>query len=955
MSRNKALIAFVLLMISLAFVNSAMAERGQVELGDGEGIRRDYHGETGKLSFIGADPDSPIEIPGAMVQGLSPTSRSNEILAVYGREFGLSNPSQDLQLSSVQSQDNGRSSTRYQQVHQGIPILAGEIIVNQDSRGRLLSMSGEISPDLSISVEPALTSREAADLALGAISKQYGLDPSDLSANNPERWIFDERLLRPSARPVELVWRSEVSGVDRMDIRELVLINAQTGGVSLHFNQVDTLASFQGSTVIQTRSSSATHTTTPTPSSTPAPSQTSSPSAIVARAALPGPVRPFAETQEWAALAEKIQQAGEVRVIVQLNVPFIPEGHLKTAADALLQRQQIKQAQLQLPSQLGASNAQAHRTFRTLPLAVLTVDFEGLQALSRSELVLRVQEDVLSPPTLAESVPLIGADDAWVAGYSGSGQVVAILDTGVDSAHEFLSGKVAAEACFSTNNVPSGSTTLCPNGLETQIGTGAGAYCSLAISGCDHGTHVSGIAAGKGVSFSGVARDANLIAVQVFSRIDDVGFCGASNPCAGSWTSDQIAALEWVYDQSSSYTIASVNMSLGGGQYFSNCDGDSRKLAIDNLVSVNIATVISSGNSGYTIAMGAPACISTAISVGSTTNSDVVSSFSNIASFISLVAPGSSVNSSVPGDLYSSWNGTSMAAPHVSGAWAVLKSKDPDATVDELLAALASTGISINDTRTGGSVTGMARIQVDAAIAALPEPTATPSPTPIATATPALSIQTYSVNNGTTLPGSFLCDQSQPNCTDGSDTHADAAHAYAMDSYDFYLSRHGRYSLDGAGMTITSSVHYSSGYANAFWDGSQMVYGDAYGFPLADDVVGHELTHGVTDHTSNLFYYYQSGAISESFSDLWGEFIDQTNGAGDDSAGVKWLIGEDISGLGAIRDMEDPPAYGDPDKMTSPNYYAGGRRQWWRARQQWREQQGCLPHHRWRIIQRLRD
>ena len=102
-----------------------------------------------------------------------------------------------------------------------------------------------------------------------------------------------------------------------------------------------------------------------------------------------------------------------------------------------------------------------------------------------------------------------------------------------------------------------------------------------------------------------------------------------------------------------------------------------------------------------------------------------------------------------------------------------------------------------------------------------------------------------------------------------------------------------------------------------------MVYGDGYGFALADDVVGHELTHGVTQFTSNLFYYYQAGAINESFSDLWGEFVDQTNGAGDDSAGVKWLMGEDISGLGAIRDMENPPTYGDPDKMSSPNYYSG--------------------------------
>jgi hypothetical protein len=72
-----------------------------------------------------------------------------------------------------------------------------------------------------------------------------------------------------------------------------------------------------------------------------------------------------------------------------------------------------------------------------------------------------------------------------------------------------------------------------------------------------------------------------------------------------------------------------------------------------------------------------------------------------------------------------------------------------------------------------------------------------------------------------------------------------------------------------------------------------------------------------------LFYYYQSGAINESFSDLWGEFVDQTNGAGNDSPGVKWLMGEDVSGLGAIRDMANPPAYSDPDKITSPYYFTG--------------------------------
>src|SRR3990172_8641247 len=112
-----------------------------------------------------------------------------------------------------------------------------------------------------------------------------------------------------------------------------------------------------------------------------------------------------------------------------------------------------------------------------------------------------------------------------------------------------------------------------------------------------------------------------------------------------------------------------------------------------------------------------------------------------------------------------------------------------------------------------------------------------------------------------------------------------------------------------------------------------MVYGDGslktepqstwIGFPVADDGVGHELTHGVTQFESNLFYYYQSGAINEAFSDLWGEFIDLENGTGNDDASVRWLMGEDVTGWGAIRDMENPPAFGDPDRILSANYYEG--------------------------------
>jgi Zn-dependent metalloprotease len=153
----------------------------------------------------------------------------------------------------------------------------------------------------------------------------------------------------------------------------------------------------------------------------------------------------------------------------------------------------------------------------------------------------------------------------------------------------------------------------------------------------------------------------------------------------------------------------------------------------------------------------------------------------------------------------------------------------------------------------------------------------------------------------------------------------DNAYDYAGDTYDFYLNYHGRDSIDGAGMDLVSTTRFcpniiSCPYVNAFWAGSQMVYGE--GFASADDVVGHEMTHGVTTNESNLFYYMQSGAINEALSDIWGELIDLTNGKGDDTAGVRWLLGEDLP-IGAIRNMKDPTLYGDPDRMGSPNYVCG--------------------------------
>lgn len=433
------------------------------------------------------------------------------------------------------------------------------------------------------------------------------------------------------------------------------------------------------------------------------------------------------QTNEASNPSELLQEAkreGSVRVIVQLRPEFVPEGRL-SQPEVVDQRNDIESAQEGLQTELQGTGYRTIREYNTIPFMALELPPEALEAVQRSPRVTDVIEDRLEEayveipasedldsPDLAESSPLVQAPTMWSNGYTGSGQVVAVLDTGVDRSHPFVSGRVVEEACYSANS-------NCPNGSTSQTGTGSGVHCTYAARGCTHGTHVAGIAAGQGSSFSGVAKGANIMAVQVFSRVTGTACNGAGeDPCALSYISDQIAGLERVYALRSTRNFSSVNMSLGGGRYYSNCDTEqsSRKAVIDNLRSVGIATVISSGNSGYTDSMGAPACISSAVSVGSTTKTDEVSWFSNSASFLSLLAPGSDINSSVPGGGFGIKSGTSMAAPHVAGAWALLKQQNPSASVSNILSALQSTGLPVTDP--GNGLT-KPRIRVANAAAAL--------------------------------------------------------------------------------------------------------------------------------------------------------------------------------------------------------------------------------------------
>lgn len=184
---------------------------------------------------------------------------------------------------------------------------------------------------------------------------------------------------------------------------------------------------------------------------------------------------------------------------------------------------------------------------------------------------------------------------------------------------------------------------------------------------------------------------------------------------------------------------------------------------------------------------------------------------------------------------------------------------------------------------------------------------------------------TYDTNSTNVLPGTFECNEAASDCTSGAIPDADLAHAYAADVYDFYASRFGRDAIDDAGGDMISTTRYCDDpvndcpMGNAFWDGTQMVYGAGM---VADDVVAHEFTHGITQMESGLIYFGEPGAINESLSDVFGEFVDLTNGKGNDATNVRWLMGED-SALGVIRSMSNPPAFNQPDKKSNILWYKG--------------------------------
>jgi Zn-dependent metalloprotease len=182
----------------------------------------------------------------------------------------------------------------------------------------------------------------------------------------------------------------------------------------------------------------------------------------------------------------------------------------------------------------------------------------------------------------------------------------------------------------------------------------------------------------------------------------------------------------------------------------------------------------------------------------------------------------------------------------------------------------------------------------------------------------------YTADNGSNLPGRKLRQEGDPPT---GDLAADEAYDGAGATYDLYWDTYQRNSIDDLGLQLDSTVHYQQGYDNAFWDGKQMVYGDGdedlpeserifNRFTIAIDVIGHELTHGVTQYEANLNYFLQPGALNESISDVFGSLVKQ-HSLGQTASEADWIIGEglltaNVNGVG-IRSMKAPgTAYDDP-------------------------------------------
>ncbi|MDR2336660.1 MAG: S8 family serine peptidase [Candidatus Nomurabacteria bacterium] len=449
------------------------------------------------------------------------------------------------------------------------------------------------------------------------------------------------------------------------------------------------------------------------------------------------------------------------RVVVVYKTPPLPTF----SRDSIYERMEVlDNARDDLEKRVNrATNFELEQTFDNFPVMVITTDTAGVESLKSDpnvegvfyDMPLEVFDTYRSPFTAIggnlDARPSMPAYSDGADLYAGNDYEIVVIDTGILSSHAVFNGKIAAEACFSFDGSEVGIIwhSLCPSGKSFSTSVGSAEECTLA--GCGHGTMTAG-AAVMGLSnisntyrTSGAAPQAKVIPIKVVTQVDTT-ISGADNPCGGStstcavpYTSSILNALDHVVTLTKTHNqIAVVNLSMGFGAFASveSCKSDVSnglydlvKNAVSSLKKLGIATVVATGNNGSDSAnrgkIAFPACVEGAIAVSATDPyDDKIASYAQNGALTTFLAPGGAFTNAyhymwlpTSDGSFGGISGTSFAAPTVAGAYAVLRSKYPNATVDQLTNLLTATGKTVTDARSGYNSLQKPLIQVNKALA----------------------------------------------------------------------------------------------------------------------------------------------------------------------------------------------------------------------------------------------
>jgi subtilisin family serine protease len=391
---------------------------------------------------------------------------------------------------------------------------------------------------------------------------------------------------------------------------------------------------------------------------------------------------------------------GTLRVIVTMATAVEPEAELSTAAVGI-QHRAIEASLDTLGTTLAGTRSRVLHELQSVPTALIEVDRAGLNALLADPAVESVVPDhelhllLESSTGVIESGRLNHGGVSGISNRTGRPYEVAVIDSGVARRHNALAGKVVAETCFSIGRA-------CPNRRDSQFGPGSAQPCTFART-CGHGTHVAGIAAGRAFrgGHEGVAPRARIVAVRVGQRAVGGGWVISSF--------DLDRALQRVLNlRRTGRPIVSVNLSIGFRAFATvqSCRAaqpSTERLAAQ-LRSARVAVVAAAGNEGRRGAIAFPACLPSVFAVSATDDADRVPRFSNVSRQTDWFAPGVSIDAPWPGGPNTQRRllGTSMSAPHVAGAFALLRECVGNTTPAAVAADLSATGRRI---RASGGVT----------------------------------------------------------------------------------------------------------------------------------------------------------------------------------------------------------------------------------------------------------